>query len=424
MKQYEIFVAVIAILAGLWSHVKAVAAWLRGFVIQRATSFDSEFSAMIIAYLSQDKAAVSREPRYGVVNRYVLPRRQRMSVIMQRFYDSPSVWLSWKNRPIHYGFQQHSDVTSPYVFEWLRGTIDWSELTKLAVEWWSSGNRSGNGIGRFQIIYHQGRDIVNDMSQKGKSTPDTGAESEYDRDWHCYFHWRPEDIGFRPEGGLETLALASELHDAVSEIRLWLNSKSWYEHRAIAWRRGYLAKGGPGTGKTSFIRALAIDLDLPVHVFDLAGMSNDDLRKEWKEMLSESGESCIAVIEDIDAVFKGRDNVSKTGGMFQSGGLTFDCLLNCLDGLERSTGVILFVTTNHPEYVDSALLDRPGRIDRVLHFKPPDLEASLTIARRILGDVPSAARIAEQHVGSAAKLVEACCREALEQLYKSEQPFR
>ena len=72
------------------------------------------------------------------------------------------------------------------------------------------------------------------------------------------------------------------------------------------------------------IRGIAEDIDLPVYVFDLATLFNNELRAYWREMLTNV--PCIALIEDIDAIFKGRQNIA-------GGHLTFDCLLNCLDGI-------------------------------------------------------------------------------------------
>jgi hypothetical protein len=47
--------------------------------------------------------------------------------------------------------------------------------------------------------------------------------------------------------------------------------------------------------------------------------------------------------------------------------VSLSILLNALDGLMASDGRILFITTNHPERVDPALI-RPGRIDVKLTF--------------------------------------------------------
>lgn len=46
--------------------------------------------------------------------------------------------------------------------------------------------------------------------------------------------------------------------------------------------------------------------------------------------------------------------------------MTFSGLINALDGVRSQEGTILFMTTNHKEKLDPALL-RPGRADR--HFE-------------------------------------------------------
>ena len=149
--------------------------------------------------------------------------------------------------------------------------------------------------------------------------------------------------------------------------------------------------GPPGTGKTAFIRAVAQDLDLPIHVFDLATFYNDELKKAWNNMKSSA--PCIALFEDIDSVFVGRDPINEKIV------LTFDALLNCVDGVERSDGVMLFATTNRLSTLDSALggqaegqLSRPGRINESVLFDILDEDGRKLIANRTLGDWPEIAR--------------------------------
>jgi SpoVK/Ycf46/Vps4 family AAA+-type ATPase len=162
-------------------------------------------------------------------------------------------------------------------------------------------------------------------------------------------------------------------------------------------------------------RAFAEDLNMPIYVFNLAEMSNHDLIKTWKTM--QVNVPCIALIEDIDNIFHGRKNVARKGMMpFVMGRkrrgddgddapapltpLTFDCLLNCLDGVERADGIFTIITTNDITKVDPALgqprqgpdgavefiSTRPGRIDKaveLLHMEPGDKKL---MACRILGD--------------------------------------
>lgn len=130
------------------------------------------------------------------------------------------------------------------------------------------------------------------------------------------------------------------------------------------------------------------------------------------------------MLEDIDGVFQGRKNTAKSGGMMSSGGLTFDALLNCIDGVERADGVLLIVTTNHPDTVDPALM-RAGRVDRVVTFGALDYARRVELARRILGAGEAADRIAiESGDVPAARFVEMCCRVALERVFEGGGPYR
>jgi AAA+ superfamily predicted ATPase len=45
--------------------------------------------------------------------------------------------------------------------------------------------------------------------------------------------------------------------------------------------------------------------------------------------------------------------------------------LNELDGFHSNTGVVVLATTNHPEKLDSSILDRPSRFDRKYYFQLP-----------------------------------------------------
>jgi chaperone BCS1 len=68
----------------------------------------------------------------------------------------------------------------------------------------------------------------------------------------------------------------------------------------------------------------------------------------------------IILLEDIDAIFVERTAVNRGRGVSFSG------LLNALDGVRSQEGRILFMTTNHRDRLDPALM-RPGRAD--VHVK-------------------------------------------------------
>ena len=45
--------------------------------------------------------------------------------------------------------------------------------------------------------------------------------------------------------------------------------------------------------------------------------------------------------------------------------------LNELDGFEMNAGIVVLATTNHPDRLDPAILDRPSRFDRKYYFNLP-----------------------------------------------------
>jgi chaperone BCS1 len=81
-------------------------------------------------------------------------------------------------------------------------------------------------------------------------------------------------------------------------------------------------------------------------------------------LLSNVPERSIMLLEDIDAAFTKRAQSDNQG--YQSM-ITFSGLLNALDGVASAEERIIFLTTNHIEKLDPALI-RPGRVDLKEHL--------------------------------------------------------
>ena len=162
---------------------------------------------------------------------------------------------------------------------------------------------------------------------------------------------RPLSSVFLPQG---------QVDDIVLDVTKFLDSQQWYIERGIPWRRGYLFHGTPGSGKTSLICALAGHFRMNLYILNLASshMSDDILMA----LLARVPLRSFLLLEDIDAAFVKRDKVDGVGNK-----LTFSGLLNALDGAGSKDGTIAFMTTNHIEHLDSALI-RPGRADKKIKF--------------------------------------------------------
>jgi len=182
--------------------------------------------------------------------------------------------------------------------------------------------------------------------------------------------------------------VCKELNDFMEDFKFFINSKQWYEDRGLNYKRGYLLYGEPGTGKTFFVRLLAEEFNLPIYKFDLVTMNNSDFKKRWREISSGMGLKII-LIEDFSSIFHRRDNITNTEGDV---GVSFDCFLNVVDGVDKESGVILIISTNHIDLLDEALYNpgegdipsRPGRIDMAVKFNHLDEDGKRFMANRIL----------------------------------------
>nr|POE89827.1 mitochondrial chaperone bcs1 [Quercus suber] len=154
--------------------------------------------------------------------------------------------------------------------------------------------------------------------------------------------------------------LSNQILDDVTEF---LAARTWYLDRGIPYRRGYLLHGPPGTGKTSFVQALAGELDFNIAMLSLSqrGLTDDLLN----QLLANVPARSIVLLEDADAAFTNRRQRDEDG--YTGANVTYSGLLNALDGVASAEERIIFLTTNHIDRLDDALI-RPGRVDMTVHL--------------------------------------------------------
>ncbi|KOO26071.1 mitochondrial chaperone bcs1, partial [Chrysochromulina tobinii] len=183
--------------------------------------------------------------------------------------------------------------------------------------------------------------------------------------------WRPFGVP-RRRRPLHSVVLDDGVAEhLVGDVREFVDSSRWYIDRGIPYRRGYLLHGAPGCGKSSFVAALAGELGYDICILNLsdAGLTDDRLA----HALSTTPPMALVLLEDVDAAF-----VKREAGDRRATHVTFSGLLNALDGVAAGEERILFMTTNHLERLDPALI-RPGRVD-VIHEVGP---ATKSQARRM-----------------------------------------
>ncbi|PWY80345.1 hypothetical protein BO94DRAFT_496811 [Aspergillus sclerotioniger CBS 115572] len=150
----------------------------------------------------------------------------------------------------------------------------------------------------------------------------------------------------------------------VDDVQDFVSSAKWYHDRGIPYRRGYLLYGPPGTGKSSFIQALAGELDYDIAILNLSerGLTDDRLN----HLLTIVPNRTLVLLEDVDAAFSNRRTQTDEDG-YRGANVTFSGLLNALDGVASAEERIIFLTTNHVERLDEALV-RPGRVDMTVRL--------------------------------------------------------
>lgn len=418
--------AFLATLAALWSQIRGIIDRVRGLFIQKTVLIGGVANAVTDFLFSNSRIYKIGDAMIRSESAWVRPRQRVMEVAYEAAPTKPVLAL-WQGRPIVFlspqsanGTPGQPDRADCITLLSLRGLMDLAQLTKAALEWQSTRETTGQ---RYRVRHIGGKGAEN--RRDGNSLqPATAVRAEGLRPGTRYLHWDEQQIGSpKPPNPFDSYALSTEAADARNDFRRWCQIKQWYLDRGIPWRRGHLYYGPPGTGKTALVRALAQEADMPVYAYDLSTLSNDEFRYAWMDM--QESAPCIALIEDIDGVFHGRDNVlASMEGMRCS--LTFDCLLNALGGIQTADGIFVVITTNKPETLDDALgrpdtqgtMSRPGRLDRSFCLPPPCEEARLSIIRRICGAC-TVIDLGETSEMTAAQVTEWAISKALNETWKT-----
>lgn len=161
----------------------------------------------------------------------------------------------------------------------------------------------------------------------------------------------------------------------LDDVEEFMSAEDWYHSRGIPYKRSYLLHGPPGTGKSSIVKAIAGKYNMNIYIINAE--NNKANEAAFVAILGSIPPGSIILFEDIDNMYHGRESVGNTC-------LSFKAFINGIDGVGSPEGILLFMTTNHIDKLDPALL-RPGRCDLKMEITHCDNQQIADMYESILG---------------------------------------
>lgn len=206
-------------------------------------------------------------------------------------------------------------------------------------------------------------ELENNSIYKGKAIKVGFDYVVQDRD----FNFKVDQPRFFGQGILEdneTLILNDTVEfDLTTNVWLRIERREHCLANDIPLTHGALFTGEYGVGKTMAGRDLArrcVKNDVTYVYLEDSGQLSEAIQ------FARTYAPAVIFAEDIDKATKERNN-------------RMNDLLNVISGVEENEEIIVVLTTNHPEDIDSSFM-RAGRIDTVIEFERPDAKSAQRFA--------------------------------------------
>jgi len=149
-------------------------------------------------------------------------------------------------------------------------------------------------------------------------------------------------------------------NDIINEIETFWDRESMFREAGLAFKRGILMYGPPGSGKTSAVKMILSNIIKRGGVIVKFGSpySFSSGMKILREIQADTPVVCL--MEDLDSILAYNSESS---------------VINVIDGMEGFDKIVFLATTNYPEKLGSRIMNRPSRFDKRVFVGMPNSES-------------------------------------------------
>lgn len=160
---------------------------------------------------------------------------------------------------------------------------------------------------------------------------------------------------------MDNIILSKRVQESfLDDIKNFVSAETEYCKLGLPYSKGCILYGPPGCGKTSIVKIIAKEYNIPIFQFNLSLIENDHVFLTLiHEMYTLIDGKYIILFEDLDK--------SNFIHFSEFGKVSFEALLQFIDGIIEPYGRILIITINSTDFQNKipSSLFRPGRIDKI-----------------------------------------------------------
>lgn len=355
---------------------------------------------------------------------HVKPTKETKNVGFKiSFSPRPTIyWNGWVPIVLRYELTHpNREDSEEFIYlSYIRGTMDGEKFMEQVIDYYNEHEKNFKetsfyvkhlvGDERNEEEWCYGGGNVSFHSRRGRMDDSISREELAQA---APIGYSKEDLAAEVEVRLDTssMALTQEIRGHIKSAHTWMKSAGDYHSKGMKHKTAWGLYGKPGCGKSTLATLLAREMDIPLFVWKLGTFNDKTFLRYWKKY-GESEKFCIFLFEDFDRVFNKDQDVRKQKM------ISFNTILNCLDGSDSIDGVFSILSFNITERIDSSLgftgkqgtlSSRPGRIERFIEMAPPDEEGRRKIASKFFDDEKTIEELVAKCEGDTGDVFEKKC---------------